>query len=301
MSEETNNETTEQSVTTVLSKDAIDASSVALADVLYLIHGTGSDRDRTMTMEVLRDWIAAHLDNVDVTFEDVTADSVTVPGNGMSTTISEQLIKMLVGASARDVQIKADEIKFTDDSGTHAFHAKFGRAGLTITDNDTFSFVISSGGAITITQGNKVVTVNKDGVSVTDGTSTATLTKDGPTGKTISDIPKSQNAAGPNMTGTSTPLAYASLPITISLPSAVTDGDIGEIISTWVGTDYKTQRSSGASTYIIVNDTSSERTLTGFYNGSGSTISIKLPAYGNMTVVRIGNNYYGPAETTPVV
>ena len=50
MSEETNNETTEQSVSTVLSKSPILLSEMSVDDILYLIHGTGSDRDRTMTM-----------------------------------------------------------------------------------------------------------------------------------------------------------------------------------------------------------------------------------------------------------
>ena len=149
-----------QNVTSVLEKTAIAAADVSLDDVLYLIHGTGSNRDKSMTMRVLRDWVAAHFNNVDVTFEDVTADSVTIPGSGMSTTITEQLFKMLVSASSRDVQLKADEIKFTDDASTYPFIAKFGRAGLSITSENVEILKISASGVITISDGTKTVTVN---------------------------------------------------------------------------------------------------------------------------------------------
>ena len=64
-------DTRERSTTTVLEKSA--AGTLAGTDILYLIQGTGSDRDRTLTLAVLLAWIKSN-------FGDEVFERITVQG-----------------------------------------------------------------------------------------------------------------------------------------------------------------------------------------------------------------------------
>ena len=164
-----------ESITTVLAKPEItfselDASS--LTKILYLIHGVGSDRDRTMSLDTLRKWIQKRLDNVRVD------GPISVVGQNGSATLTNLLLSM-VAEGGRSSGLSAQEIEFVDDA-LSGFYAKFGRSGLEIKTRFTtgaLTFSISASGVLTITEGTgvdtKTVTISKDGIQVVNGSVTS--------------------------------------------------------------------------------------------------------------------------------
>lgn len=169
-----------ESITTVLAKPEItfselDASS--LTKILYLIHGVGSDRDRTMSLDTLRKWIQKRLDDVHVD------GPISAVGQGGSATLTNLLLRM-VRSGGRSMELSGQEIKFIDNA-LEGWIAKFGRAGLEISTGETegaLKFKISSAGVLTITEGTgqneKTVTVSESEVTVTEGGYTTTIAKD---------------------------------------------------------------------------------------------------------------------------
>ena len=81
-------ETNEQNVTTVLTKNEITYQELVestLTKILYLIHGTGINRDRTLQLSTLRRWILEGVN--DAYFDDLTVDHLIAMVNGTISTM----------------------------------------------------------------------------------------------------------------------------------------------------------------------------------------------------------------------
>lgn len=170
-------ETRERSTTSAMLWPEATASDMADSDRwIYFMKGTGSDRDKRLPLGVLRAWLQSHFG--DITAEDITAESLSVVGNNASAQLTETLFKMLAGSS-KNVQMNADGVTFTDDSGSTTFVAKFGRQGLEISNGAGLKAEIDTSGNFKVSEGtspnNKSVIMSKTGITVTIGSDSATI------------------------------------------------------------------------------------------------------------------------------
>ena len=163
-------ETMERSTNSVLNFDAITAEEITNAAecVLWLLKGTGSDRDKQLTLAVLREWLQTHFGNTTID------GKLNVVGEGGGAELTNLLFKLATAAG--DMQMTAAGATFTDES-LAGYSFSVGRAGVSMT-NGKLTLTINTSGEIRITQKNaqdvvtSQVTVSKYGVAVTDGSST---------------------------------------------------------------------------------------------------------------------------------
>lgn len=163
-------ETMERSTNSVLNFDAVTAEEITNAAecVLWLLKGTGSDRDKQLTLAVLREWLQGHFGNTTID------GKLNVVGEGGGAELTNLLFKLATAAG--DVQMTAAGATFTDES-LAGYSFSVGRAGVSMT-NGKLTLTINTSGEIRITQKNaqdvvtSQVTVSKYGVAVTDGSST---------------------------------------------------------------------------------------------------------------------------------
>lgn len=159
-------ETMERSTNSVLNFDAITAEEITNAAecVLWLLKGTGSDRDKQLTLAVLREWLQGHMG-------DTTIDGkLTLSGLNGTAELTNALFKIIT--SERTMELKKDELKFYDDA-LNTWTLKIGRNGLSMLDGLTEIFKVSSAGAMTLSDGSTTVNVSKNEVKLTKGSAYA--------------------------------------------------------------------------------------------------------------------------------
>lgn len=152
----------ERSTNSVLNFDAITAEEITNAAecVLWLLKGTGSDRDKQLTLAVLREWLQGHMG-------DTTIDGkLTLSGLNGTAELTNALFKIIT--SERTMELKKDELKFYDDA-LNTWTLKIGRNGLSMLDGLTEIFKVSSAGAMTLSDGSTTVNVSKNEVKLTKG------------------------------------------------------------------------------------------------------------------------------------
>ena len=202
-------ESTPQSVTSVLSKTEITLEQLnasGFKNLLYLIHGTGSGRDVSLDLDVLKQWL------------DSTSGPIHISGLNGSVDITNT--KFTAAANNTEVQATAEYVKFVDhptESSTQD-KATFTKNSLTIPMAD--GTVTISSGTVTVTKNDDSVTADKDGVTVSSGDYTAVVKKNSvsvtrdmgsntkmvtsvlPSGVTVEDENGNTTLVGPNLVST---------------------------------------------------------------------------------------------------
>lgn len=144
-----------QSVTSVLEKTEITFSELqesSLQKVLYMLHGTGSDRDRYLRLETLRRWV---LENI----ADASFGRIDLPGSPASVEITNGHVKASMTGSSAELGVSGLTVDGTVGQATKT----------TVVGKDN----------VTITVGANVATLEKNNLKFEDSNSTATLTKNG--------------------------------------------------------------------------------------------------------------------------
>lgn len=164
MSEETT--TRERSTTTALMMTEMTYEQLVesqLTKLLYLIHGTGSNRDRTIQLSTLRKWILEGVS--DAAFNNLTVSTkIAMNGDPASTEITKGHVKVNTASSSVDLNTTG----LTIDGSAWRTTKK--------TELDDES--------VKVTGGNNVSNMDKLGFSVTDGMKTLNASR---TAVTITD------------------------------------------------------------------------------------------------------------------
>ena len=158
MSEETT--TRERSTTTALMMTEMTYEQLVesqLTKLLYLIHGTGSDRDRTIQLSTLRKWILEGTQNA-------VFQKIDLPGSPASVEITNGHVKASMTGSSAELGVGGLTVDGTVDQATKT----------TVVEDDN----------VTVTGGNNVSAMTKLGLNITDGYKTLNASR---TAVTITD------------------------------------------------------------------------------------------------------------------
>lgn len=160
-------ETRERSCTTVLEKMEMTKEQIIasqLKKVLYLLNGTGSDRDRTVDIEVLRNWM----------FE--TAEHLRITGNDGTMELTRLLLQF-ASTGGYKVEFGADGVTFSQESGgTSTTSLSITKTGITIAG--VGGNVTIQNGAITITGSELTATMANNKFEIVKGSKKATIEYD---------------------------------------------------------------------------------------------------------------------------
>lgn len=161
-------ETTPQSMTTVLSKTEItleQLNATGIKNLLYLIHGTGSGRDMTLDLDVLKQWL------------DSTSGPIHIAGQNGTVDITNTKVNV-AGPNDTEVEVTGDEIKFIYHLSAQAQQIMLTLTKDGITVPSSVGTVTIENGNVKVTKSGDSVTIDKDGVVVESGDYTASLKKD---------------------------------------------------------------------------------------------------------------------------
>lgn len=147
--------------TSVLSKTEITYEELVqstLQKLLYLVHGTGRDRDRTIQLSTLRKWVLEGVN--DAAFDNLSvATKIDLIGSPASTNISRGSVTTSTATASSVMNSSGLTVDGTIGQATKT----------TEVANDS----------VTITGGTNVATLEKNNLKFEDSNSTATLTKNG--------------------------------------------------------------------------------------------------------------------------
>lgn len=258
-------ETRERSTTTVpmmteMTYEQLVASQ--LTKLLYLIHGTGSDRDRTIQLSTLRKWILEGVS--DAAFDNLTVSTkIAMNGSPASTEITKGHVKVYTASSVVDLtnvglsidgsagqttkktELDDESVKVTGGSN----NAELTKLGLNVvagSNNPETTSVTSTSVTITDGRNNDTITLNKNGLSGNVGGDAIEIGKD-----------RVVTAALNITTRTDTNVDYNGLPK--QQPAQGTRGDKEGDIVLIHNTDsvghkvYLNSVSGGSSNYVSVN------------------------------------------------
>ena len=180
-----NEETTAQSTTTVLSKNEITYAELVesqLTKLLYLIHGTGSDRDRTIQLSTLRKWILEGTS--DAAFDNLAVSTkIAMNGSPASTEITKGHVK--VSSATRSVDLETTGLVVDNTIGQAVKKTEIDEENVKITGGNNVSGMTKLG--LNVTDGTKTLAVTRTSVSITEGNDTLTLDKNGLSGSVGGD------------------------------------------------------------------------------------------------------------------
>lgn len=190
-------ETNEQNVTTILSKNEITYQELVnstLTKILYLIHGTGSDRDRTIQLSTLRRYILEGVSDAD--FNNLTVSTkIAMNGSPASTEITKGHVKVFTASSVVDLtneglsidgsagqttkktELDDESVKVTGGSN----NAELTKLGLNVvagSNNPETASVTSTSVTITDGSNNDTITLDKNGLSGNVGGDAIEIGKD---------------------------------------------------------------------------------------------------------------------------
>ena len=178
MSEETT--TRERSTTTALMMTEMTYEQLVesqLTKLLYLIHGTGSDRDRTIQLSTLRKWILEGVS--DAAFDNLTVSTkIAMNGSPASTEITKGHVN--VKTATRNVDMDASGLSVDGTVGQVVKKTVVEEDNVTVTGGNNVSALTKLG--LNVTDGNKTLNVSRTSVSITEGNDSLTLDKNGLSG-----------------------------------------------------------------------------------------------------------------------
>ena len=152
--------TRERSTTTALMMTEMTYEQLVesqLTKMLYLIHGTGSDRDRTIQLSTLRKWILEGTQNA-------VFQKIDLPGSPASVEITNGHVKASMTGSSAELGVGGLTVDGTVGQATKT----------TVVEDDN----------VTVTGGNNVSAMTKLGLNITDGYKTLNASR---TAVTITD------------------------------------------------------------------------------------------------------------------
>lgn len=178
MSEETT--TRERSTTTALMMTEMSYEQLVesqLTKLLYLIHGTGSDRDRTIQLSTLRKWILEGVS--DAAFDNLTVSTkIAMNGDPASTEITKGHVN--VKTATRTVDMDASGLSVDGTVGQVVKKTIVEENNVTVTGGNNVSAMTNLG--LNVTDGTKTLNVSRTSVSITEGNDSLTLDKSGLSG-----------------------------------------------------------------------------------------------------------------------
>lgn len=195
MSEETT--ARERSTTTALMMTEMTYEQLVgsqLTKLLYLIHGTGSDRDRTIQLSTLRKWILEGVS--DAAFDNLTVSTkIAMNGSPASTEITKGHVKVFTASSVVDLtngglsidgsagqttkktELDDESVKVTGGSN----NAELTKLGLNVvagSNNPETASVTSTSVTFTDGSNNDTITLDKNGLSGSVGGNSVLIGKD---------------------------------------------------------------------------------------------------------------------------
>lgn len=178
MSEETT--TRERSTTTALMMTEMTYEQLVesqLTKLLYLIHGTGSDRDRTIQLSTLRKWILEGVSNA--AFDNLTVSTkIAMNGDPASTEITKGHVNVKTATSTVDMYTSGLSVDGT--VGQVVKKTIVEDDNVTVTGGNNVSALTKLG--LNVTDGVKTLNVSRTSVSITEGNDSLTLDKNGLSG-----------------------------------------------------------------------------------------------------------------------
>lgn len=178
MSEETT--TRERSTTTALMMTEMTYEQLVesqLTKLLYLIHGTGSDRDRTIQLSTLRKWILEGVSNA--AFDNLTVSTkIAMNGDPASTEIAKGHVNVKTATSTVDMYTSGLSVDGT--VGQVVKKTIVEDDNVTVTGGNNVSALTKLG--LNVTDGIKTLNVSRTSVSITEGNDSLTLDKNGLSG-----------------------------------------------------------------------------------------------------------------------
>lgn len=178
MPEETT--TRERSTTTALMMTEMTYEQLVesqLTKLLYLIHGTGSDRDRTIQLSTLRKWILEGVSNAD--FDNLTVSTkIAMNGDPASTEITKGHVNVKTATSTVDMYTSGLSVDGT--VGQVVKKTIVEDDNVTVTGGNNVSALTKLG--LNVTDGIKTLNVSRTSVSITEGNDSLTLDKNGLSG-----------------------------------------------------------------------------------------------------------------------
>lgn len=173
-------ETRERSTTTALMMTEMTYEQLVesqLTKLLYLIHGTGSDRDRTIQLSTLRKWILEGVS--DAAFDNLTVSTkIAMNGSPASTEITKGHVN--VKTATRTVDMDASGLSVDGTVGQVVKKTIVEEDNVTVTGGNNVSAMTKLG--LNITDGTKTLNVSRTSVSITEGNDSLTLDKNGLSG-----------------------------------------------------------------------------------------------------------------------
>ena len=148
-----------------------------LTKLLYIIHGTGSDRDRTIQLSTLRKWILEGVS--DAAFDNLTVSTkIAMNGSPASTDITKGHVN--VKTATRNVEMDASGLSVDGTVGQVVKKTVVEEDNVTVTGGNNVSALTKLG--LNVTDGNKTLNVSRTSVSITEGNDSLTLDKNGLSG-----------------------------------------------------------------------------------------------------------------------
>lgn len=173
-------ETNEQNVTSVLLKNEITYQELVestLTKILYLIHGTGSDRDRTIQLSTLGKWILEGVS--DAAFDNLTVSTkIAMNGDPASTEITKGHVNVKTATS--NVDLTTSGLSVDGTVGQVVKKTVVEEDNVTVTGGNNVSALTNLG--LNVTDGYKTLNVSRTSVSITHGNDSLTLDKNGLSG-----------------------------------------------------------------------------------------------------------------------
>lgn len=174
------NEETIPSTTSVLGMTEMTYEQLVesqLTKLLYLIHGTGSDRDRTIQLSTLRKWILEGTS--DAAFDNLAVSTkIAMNGSPASTEITKGHVK--VSSATRSVDLETTGLVVDNTIGQAVKKTEIDEENVKITGGNNVSGMTKLG--LNVTDGTKTLAVTRTSVSITEGNDTLTLDKNGLSG-----------------------------------------------------------------------------------------------------------------------
>lgn len=178
MSEETT--ARERSTTTALTMTEMTYEQLVasqLTKLLYLIHGTGSDRDRTIQLSTLRKWILEGVS--DAAFDNLTVSTkIAMNGDPASTEITKGHVNVKTATS--NVDLTTSGLSVDGTVGQVVKKTVVEKDNVTVTGGNNVSALTNLG--LNVTDGYKTLNVSRTSVSITHGNDSLTLDKNGLSG-----------------------------------------------------------------------------------------------------------------------